>query len=281
MPYIIPSRTIFYRPKGRLQRMKRRRNSKPSKRGLGRRPRRYGPGGMFAHPKWDGKLRRKQNRPFLIQNTKHLPLVRKNSRGEYILHPDLRNAYAISIRTPKWRALQRRLGPWRKHVKHFQGTVVPSATAADSRLSAGQLGCYDSHVRLWKKIARENSKAFIMEDDVALFYHPQVSQRLNYLFQQIRKRKIAWDILFVFHSTGETGGRKLAPGVSTVVPWDGLYGYVIKASGARKLLRHAYPVRNAVDMYVAEQIVKGRVRAIRSNPSLGFVVPGKSDTMGR
>lgn len=276
MPYVIPARRSVRMPLRQIVRRVVRR--KPARR-PGRRSRRYGPGGAFSHPKWDVKLRKKLNRPFLIPKkvASGLPPPRKNTRGEFVLPPELRNAWAISIRPPKFRALQRRMGPWKKHVKLFPGTV--GIKDPSSKISAGQQGCYDSHVRMWRKVAQTKGTAFIMEDDVALFYNEQVARRLNYLFQQIRRNRVNFDILYIFHSTSEKAGRKVCPGVSTAVPWDGLFGYVLKASGARKLLKNAMPAQMAVDMYVANEIAKGRVRGMRSVPSMGFVVPGKSDTI--
>ena len=236
----------------------------------------YGPGKIWNLPKWSKSLRRRTTKPHLDSEETHLPKIVPNAAGEFPWPPEIKKAFAISIRPLRFQALQRRLGPWHKHVTFFPGTNGLKLAHRRPPLSRGQWGCYSSHVRVWQQVRNLKYPALIMEDDASLFYHEQVARRFRHLFDQIKKHQIKWDILYVGHSTEKNVGIGLCKGVAKTIPWDGLFCYMLTPLGAKKLLRRAHPFRCAVDWYVAKEIYLHRLTAIRANPSFGFVVPAKS-----
>lgn len=200
-------------------------------------------------------------------------------------------AYAISIRPTRFQDMKRRLGPWSSHVQMFHGTNGHHINYAQwrhklcnikwkgKRFRRGQIGCYDSHARLWKHIASNYKKpVLIMEDDASLFYNREMSQRLHHLFVELNQKSVQWDIIYVGHYGDNQYGNEVATGIHVAKSWQLLCCYLIKPSAASVLAEHAWPMREPCDVFLQRFIKSGKLRVLRVQPRLCYVVSLQSDT---
>lgn len=224
----------------------------------------------------------------------YIPVNNKNILAEIIKTPnilpwphEINATYAISIRPERFRNLQSRMNFWKSHIKLFPGTNGRTLTpknmyqkvAPGKNLTRGQVGCYDSHVRLWNHIAKHhNGPVLILEDDAALFYNQQLAQRFKYIFDTLQKKSINWDCIYFGHYGFSEKGPSLAPGIHICNEWHGLFCYLIKPSTAKILAQNAWPMREPVDVYVGKFIRSRQLRFLKPEPRFCYVVSLTSDT---
>jgi len=135
-----------------------------------------------------------------------------------------------------------------------------------SGLFPGEVGCYQSHLTLWRKIRDEQIPcAFILEDDARI--DPDTLQVLNALetrvadFDVARLSAIEKQVGTVLQRVNDT--RQLV--VPTKNP-SGLAGYVLTNEGAKRLVNLAEPPCIPVDTLVDRSWVKG-VRMVMVSPA--------------
>jgi GR25 family glycosyltransferase involved in LPS biosynthesis len=197
-------------------------------------------------------------------------------------------AFAISIRPPRFQALQQRLGPWREHVQLWNGTngmhlkaaawKQMKKVAAHSVLRAGEIGCYDSHVRIWEHIVEKKlGVTLILEDDANIRYVSEHATRLRQTFDEIQRLGTAWDLLYI--GGKGTKSRNVSPLISIPRHCNGLFAYCLTLQGAQLLLARAKPYTIPVDVLVAELSDSRYLKAIAMDPPLCYVVPVHSDTV--
>lgn len=102
----------------------------------------------------------------------------------------------------------------------------------------GSIGCYLSHLKLWKNIEGSDGCSLIMEDDA--FFIPNGLNNLEIAFQ--KSLKYNWDMIYVGHNI--LSGTTISPlFVSPNVNENkrgfnsGFFGYIIKHSSISKLLK--------------------------------------------
>ena len=234
------------------------------------------------------QIAQKQYRP--VNNKNILSNVQKEKGTNIWPWPkkNIETSYVISIRPNRFQGLKKRLSHWKSYVKLFPGTKgqginiqMPKwkTKITNKQLRRGQIGCYDSHVRLWKHIAKTHKNSvLIMEDDAALFYTKELSQRFVYLFDQLQKKSIKWDIIYLGHYGFRDTGSQLAPGIHVAKKWQGLFCYIIKPSAASLLAKNAWPMREPCDVYVGRFINSGKLRVLKVEPRFCYVVTLNSDT---
>lgn len=138
-------------------------------------------------------------------------------------------------------------------------------------LSAGEIGCALSHIRLYEMmVSRGIERAIILEDDIYLHMH----------FKRIVEaalRSSSADIIFLHHGKAKLWpwlsklpeGYRLAhycrPSKSSTRGIISTAGYVLTLAGARQLLAHAYPVRMPAD-YLTGRLQWNRLRAAGIEP---------------
>jgi hypothetical protein len=203
--------------------------------------------------------------------------------------------FAISIRPERLADFRNRMGPWASLIHHWPGTdgrridrglaVAKNLVSPNARLNRGQMGCYHSHVRLWKFIVQQNiSSAFICEDDADIFYSETIRSQLAVGMQQLQTQLPDWGFVYVGHNTTNRGANeedRITENISVPKTCAGLFAYVIKKEVCEKLLQYCAPYTNAVDLFVADMINSGRLapfRAYSFRPALCYVVPVRSDT---
>jgi len=202
--------------------------------------------------------------------------------------PEIKQSFAISIRPLRFQGLQARLGPWSRNVQLWNGTNGMAIDVASwkksgkvhphAKLRAGEVGCYDSHVRIWEKIVQQNiPMTLILEDDANLRYIPQHAQRLRQAFDELKRMNTAWDIMYV----GGKGSKSRNLSGSIAVPrnCNGLFAYCLTLQGAKLLLQKSRPYNVAVDVLVGQLEDAHYLKAVAMDPPLFYVVPVHSDTV--
>ena len=145
-------------------------------------------------------------------------------------------------------------------------------------LKRGEIGCYDSHLRLWKMlIQNEIPVALICEDDVNLTGNSQQSQYLNTLLSEAKQTPFDMMYLSWFrHSGGSTNT------THTRVQWCycQTWAYIVTLEGMKKLIAdpNTQKIHLPVDVALWEAHCRGVVRNIVAYPALTLTVGERSDT---
>lgn len=216
--------------------------------------------------------------------------VRKHSIHK--LPSEITNSFVISMRPQTLGTLYKRLGPWAPVVKHWpatNGRLINPATwikmgqiRKGCRLTRGQMGCADSHVSIWATMDEHSlPMALILEDDPEFHYSAETSRRLMALFEEIKRNKIVFDLMYLganLRNAGVNSRRRVSPSLSKPVACVGLFCYIITLAGARKLLQQARPYVVPVDVYTVDQGNSGKIQHVYADPSYGYVFSKSSDT---
>jgi glycosyl transferase family 25 len=119
----------------------------------------------------------------------------------------------------------------------------------DKVLNDGEIGCYLSHIKCWKKLIEEElDYALVLEDDGIL------TDELPLFITKLAKSFEHWDYILLSH------GSKVKPVIESLNMGDGLWlqktlklnstttGQFISFQGAQKLVSSALPIARPVDM---------------------------------
>jgi hypothetical protein len=170
---------------------------------------------------------------------------------------------------------------------HFEGTngktIDESKWRRDKRLVSlklkrGEIGCYDSHLRLWKMLVEnEIPMAIICEDDVNLSGNAQQSQYLNTLLSEAKQAP--FDVLYLSWFRPAGGTKNTA---HTRIQWCFCqhWAYVVTLGGLKKLLADQciQKINLPVDVALWEAHCRGVVRNIVAYPPLTLTTGERSDT---
>lgn len=119
----------------------------------------------------------------------------------------------------------------------------------DKRLNDGEIGCYLSHVKCWKKIVEEELDfALILEDDASL------REKIKECIAQFSSMESSdWDYIKLFNSKRlkmKVASLNLDEGVQlhkvAKLPASTCSQFVSQV-GAQKLLKHSFPIARPVD----------------------------------
>jgi hypothetical protein len=136
--------------------------------------------------------------------------------------------------------------------------------AHSSMPSWGGVGCYLSHLELWKEASESDYGLFVFEADAVPF--PGVFEQVKRALVGLHAKNLEID-QYVFGHFGavESRATKVAGVRLATGRLYGLTGYYISPHGARKLLKTAFPIEVQVDSYTGYTI-----------PELDSNVPGNS-----
>lgn len=142
----------------------------------------------------------------------------------------------------------RRLHPW-----SFKGPHAPfTEEQRDAETSAGVMGCFDSHYRLWEKCVELDEPILIFEDDVVLTraYIPvEWDGVLSVAFSHAKKM-----LLYIEHLESSSGPAHAAPYGQSSMPGNG--GYAIKPHAAKILIEEYkntfLPADNAINQHLVK-----------------------------
>lgn len=198
--------------------------------------------------------------------------------------------FIISIRERRWLDMKRILQPLQQHLVHWRGTDGRTINVEQwKRLGKiggprtykrGQIGCYDSHRRIWQHIVdKKLSYALILEDDAGLTCQPAMLNKLSQVLDDVNKHDAHWELLYLARSRlRQPIVRKLTAhlAIPKYKSW-GCFAYAVSQSGARKLLAHSQPMKHTLDAYVS-MIGSRHLKTYTAHPSLFYVRSYKSDT---
>jgi len=149
---------------------------------------------------------------------------------------------------------------------------------ATEELTRGQIGCYESHVRVWQQIVDERlSSALVLEDDADIQYSQSTVDRLREMLREL-KTVGSWDVVYIGNLGLHPIKQLITAHLNEPSNWEGLYTYYITQAAAKKLLKNVFPIRMPIDIYVGDQMHQGLIRTLMMSPALNFVVPVQSDT---
>ncbi|MBP7708089.1 glycosyltransferase family 25 protein [Candidatus Pacearchaeota archaeon] len=132
-------------------------------------------------------------------------------------------------------------------------------------LSIGEIGCFLSHLKIWKEIVKKKLKyAIICEDDISFrVSKKELGHRLSYLpkntdvfYLDIRANKLIF--ANKYYSFLPNKGEQLI----------GSACYFVTLNGARKLVSGALPVQMAVDDYLGRANFRSGVKLLMSSKPL-------------
>lgn len=145
--------------------------------------------------------------------------------------------------------------------------------AYPTKLRAGEVGCYFSHVICWEKIVQTNSPyGMILEDDVIL---PEYFvTNFNWLFSNVLQ--FEWDVFLIGRNCvklhyGEQCKRGIQLNQYFWYPYIAGYGthsYIIKRDAILKLKKLVYPIRIPIDVLLIELAKNGTIKIISTIEAL-------------
>ncbi len=200
--------------------------------------------------------------------------------------PQLIPIFAISLRKDRFNNLLVRMKQWARLITLLPATdghkISPDKWAGlgrlKERLCSGQVGCYESHVRIWQKVVDLNlDSALVLEDDADITYTQNTVDKLNEFLSEL-KTIPNWDLAYIGNVGLHPVKQQLAKHITEPSNWEGLFTYYISNKGARKLIQNAFPIRMAIDIYVGQEARQGHIRTVSMTPPLNYVVPVDSDT---
>lgn len=199
--------------------------------------------------------------------------------------------HVISIRPPRLLACLKRLDDWANRASVLIGThghdinvdqwIKTGKYRPNGRdvLTRGQLGCFDSHRRVWQKVLENDSDyAMVLEDDANLrpADHQQITAVIEHAFSELPN---GFDFLYLARNPAIAEVKKrLSP--TLVIPgktW-GLMAYILSKRAAYFLLHLSQTMRVAVDLFVSQQGLS-KLRAYAIDPIPFVTVKVVSDTL--
>lgn len=203
--------------------------------------------------------------------------------------PELEHVFVISMRQHSWDGMQCRFGKWANKLIKINATdgrkidreswIEKGLLHPQTPLTLGEIGCHDSHVRLWKHMIKNKiPAALILEDDADIRYTKNTERCFKKLFENIKRNKIEYDILFLGRHKEHTKYYSIIPSIVKPRDTQGLFSYVLTLQGAKKLLCRSYPYTLAVDVLVERMGDINELISIATYPRFNFVVSVQSST---
>lgn len=138
--------------------------------------------------------------------------------------------------------------------------------------TTGAIGCYLSHVEIWKKIA-SNPEPYgvVLEDDAKLpdDFLRKLETGLREM-ANLEKTPDIWTFSYGWKFYYETRGRELPQNNPANLHGDWVYntcpggtaGYCVSKEGAKKLLERAFPIEMHVDWYICMCEEMGQITCV-------------------
>ena len=120
-------------------------------------------------------------------------------------------------------------------------------------LSYGAVGCYLSHVNIWKKLEKDNL-------DYILIFEDDAYPTFNFTeLQQIINNDVPndWDIIFFGGIYNDYNIIK--DNIVKLKRFYETHAYIINKKGALKLLSKAFPIKKQIDSWLSDQVLQNYV----------------------
>ena len=216
-------------------------------------------------------------------NNSQLPLHNKEEDSVVAEWP-LPNVFVISIRMKRLYNCLRRLGKLCQYV-----TIIPACNGENinrknfpsSRLRRGQLGCFESHLRVWRYVIEHNiEKALILEDDASLYPNATVCEHIAMVLADLVA--VDYDIVCLGRSfVKRINADRVTPRLVRTGDFYGLFAYVITRPAAIKLILHEtiQSFSEPVDSLLSALNISGYLTIYACHPSVCATIPNTySDT---
>lgn len=138
---------------------------------------------------------------------------------------------------------------------------VTGKRESDKQLTRGMIGCYMSHLELYKyALKNDNNIIMVFEDDA------YIDRDLTEFLQNLNEFPIDWDILVLGYVRIFTE-KPYSYSWSRLYDFWGTQAYIINKYGMEKMLRNSYPIINQIDhmmsAFAKQDILK--IYAYKSN----------------
>jgi glycosyl transferase, family 25 len=200
---------------------------------------------------------------------------------------ELRPIFVVSIRIARYLDMMDRMKHWAQYLELFPATdgrripyekCLKSGHIGAHCISHGQLGCYESHVRVWQEIVdRDLPYALVLEDDADVRYEQKTVDVLTQMLKEL-KEVPDWDIVYIGNISLHPFKCQRTEHLFEMTNWEGTFMYYVSNKGARKFLKHAIPVRIPVDVYMGSQYGPQEMVPLALIPRLAHCVQSISDT---
>jgi len=204
--------------------------------------------------------------------------------------------YVITIRPARYEAFQNRIQDvipihLVKKIDGVNGTlldfnellqkkqIMPNAV---HRLRRGQIGCYLSHLKVWKEMKDIDVQfAFIMEDDIAM----NASMRLRFqnILNVLKSNQSKWDICYIsYNILRGTTNKGFHPSLKRInkTGWTTRFGYILNQKAATILYQASLPIKNIPgDVLIGQIANQFKLKSFILDPPLsGEIDNSDSDT---
>ena len=141
--------------------------------------------------------------------------------------------------------------------------TIQNGRRIDPEISTlGAVGCYLSHVELWKQLLDSGEEVMhVLEDDAT------VLATVKQINKFIRSVPSDWDVIYLGFEKMHLDRKRdisLPNGVHKINSWTfQTHSYLIHRRGAEKLLRKVFPITHQVDSYMSFMAMNGGLNAYR------------------
>lgn len=160
------------------------------------------------------------------------------------------------------------------------GKLKREGNLISNHLTRGEIGCYDSHLRLWEKLVRDKTPmAIICEDDVNLTGDANQACYFNTLLSEVET--VPFDIMFLSWFR-PAGGNTITTHTHQQWCFHQLWAYLVTYEGLKKILSDVKvkKIHVPVDVALWESHSRGVIRNLVAYPPLCLTVGENSDTRG-
>ncbi len=193
----------------------------------------------------------------------------------------------LTILTEKWAATDGRqiaMGDPRLRIEPYKYGREPPHL-----MRRGEVGCFDSHVRIWKDIVQKNIPLALVFEDDANFSLERDGHKLKEWVEQFKNKGMTnnYDLLFVGYIVFFPTGKPISSNLHEVdfsryTQQHVTHGMLVTQSAAKKLLEKlTLPYPLPVDFYIAELVRAKVLRALQVMPyssAISVVSTEDSDT---
>ena len=142
------------------------------------------------------------------------------------------------------------------YVRSIVGVDGQAQVVEAFQLSKGQIGCWLSHAKIWKSIAKEQSEpyALVLEDD-ALVEMPKTYLKIKEILGELN---LSWDVCYLGgHFVDKSNVQRVSKSLSfspTSRMWHS-HAYLISREGAAKLLKMSDAFNESTKMSAFAQVM--------------------------
>jgi len=160
----------------------------------------------------------------------------------------------------------------------FEGDYLPLKQKKE-HLSAGEFGCYCSHMEIWNKVSTNDVKyALVLEDDALLL--PRFEDKLDEI---ISKLPADWDVIFLHliinpsKTLAIKHNKNLQKIKASVSGFWCTTAYLINTKGAQKLFNFATINSCPIDISMSKAVNMNKIKAYKSVDDI--VVPSGDESV--